>query len=246
MNQDAIIEKIKKLLRMKRGGTAGEIDTALALAAELARKHGIDLNSVNPDEEKGETITHFEEVLKLRLPLEAKFAAAICVNFFNVQICHVAGGRIRKGDWTTLYNHMMVFVGTDWDITVARYVFAFLQRHFRWCWNHRKNRRLKNREAFLHGMFLGLAAKLEEARQKEVGTGLIHIDRAIQLRKDYLAKLFPNAKDTNLKPDDSDASAAKFAGVLAGRQTQIRPGLDKPATPPRAALPAPDAQMQLI
>ena len=232
MSQDAIIEKIKKLLRMKRGGTAGEIENALAMAAELARKHGIDLGSVNPDEEsKSETITHFSEVLKLRLPLEAKFAAAICVNFFNVQICHCPGGRVRDGNWINFYNHTMVFVGTAWDIEIARFVFFFLQRHFRASWNHRINRRLKNREAFLHGMFLGLAAKLEEARQKEVGTGLVLIGRAVQLRKDYLARLFPSAKDQSLDVDDSDAAAAKWAGVRAGRETEIHSGLNKPAAP---------------
>ena len=118
---DPIIEKIKKLLRMKRGGTPGEIENALAMAAELARKHGIDLNSVNPDDEsKSETITHFEEVLKLRLPLEAKFAAAILVNFFNVQICHMQGGTHREGYIKYKFNHSMIFVGTDWDIQVAQ------------------------------------------------------------------------------------------------------------------------------
>jgi len=247
MNRDEIIEKIKKLLRMKRGGSAGEIENALAMAAKLAREHGIDLDQVNPDDEtKTERITHYEEVLTLRMPLEARFALAICVNFFNVQICHCAGGRRREGAVEYVYNHSVVFVGTAWDIQIARYVFVFLQHHFRASWRHRKNRRLQNREAFLHGMFLGLAAKLEEARQKEAGVGLIHIDRAIQLRKDYLAKLFPNAKDAPLEPDDSDAAAAKYAGVLAGRDTQIRPAVEKPAAPAPAALPPPAGQLQLI
>jgi hypothetical protein len=33
------LEKIKKLLRMKRGGTQAEIETALALAQQIAAKH---------------------------------------------------------------------------------------------------------------------------------------------------------------------------------------------------------------
>jgi hypothetical protein len=244
---DPIIEKIKKLLRMKRGGTPGEIENALAMAAELARKHGIDLNSVNPDDEsKSETITHFEEVLKLRLPLEAKFAAAILVNFFNVQICHMHGGTHREGYIKYKFNHSMIFIGTDWDIQVARYVFVFLQRHFRYSWNHRQNKRLKNREAFLHGMFLGLATKLEEAKKKEVGVGLMVLDRAVQLRNDYLAKLLPNAKDKKLESDDSDAWAAKHAGIIAGRNTEIRSGLNKADEPKRAALPPPPGQIALL
>lgn len=231
MSQDAIIEKIKKLLRMQRGGTQGEIENALAMAAELARKHGIDLNLVNPDEEKSEILTHHHEILKLRLPLEAKLAAAICVNFFNVQVCHTPGGKVKEGSWTTFYNHAMTFVGTAWDIEVARYVFVFLQRHFRQSWNHRPNRRLKNREAFLHGMFKGLFAKLYEAQQKESGVGLVLVGRALERRKNYLTQLFPEAKDQNLEADDSDAMAARYAGWLAGRDTNIRPAVEK-APPP--------------
>jgi len=243
MSQDAIIDKIKKLLRMKRGGTAGEIENALAMAAKLAREHGIDLAQINPDDEtKTENITHAEEVLKLRLPPEAKFAAGICVNFFNVQICHRHG----VSRWFIKVPHKMVFVGTAWDIEIARYVFVFLQHHFRQCWKDRPNRRLRNRDAFYHGMYLGLACELEKARHKEVGVGLVHLDRAIQRRSDYLSKLFPNAKDKNITDDSSDAHAAKYAGIVEGQKTQIRPAVEKPAAPARAALPPTSGQMQLI
>jgi Protein of unknown function (DUF2786) len=229
MNPDPIVEKIKKLLRMKRGGSQGEIENALALAAELARKHGIDLASVDPDQESSaQRITHVEDVLKLRIPAEAKYAAAILVNFFSVAIC------IRSAVNRCFFKKpaRMVIVGTAWDCDIARYVFIFLQRHFRHAWNRRENRRLKNREAFMHGMLLGLAAKLEAQQPK--GEGLI---LAANARKDYLAKLIPNAKDQNLTTDDSDASAAKYAGIVAGRKTEIRSGLNKTDAPQRPALP---------
>ena len=51
MNHDAILERLKKLLRMKRGGTPDEIATALRLAQQIADEHGINLDSLNPDEE---------------------------------------------------------------------------------------------------------------------------------------------------------------------------------------------------
>ena len=236
-SHDAIIEKIKKLLRMKRGGTQGEVENALALAAELARKHGIDLGSVNPDEESGpQHITHVEEVLKLKLPLEAKFAAAILVNFFNVQICF-KNGLCR---WWVKKPYRVVFVGTAWECEVARYVFVFLQRHFRRSWQQRANRRLKNREAYLHGMFLGLAAKLEAQQPK--GEGLI---LATDARKDYLAKLIPGATDQNLDGDDSDALASKYAGVLAGRETQINSGIKGDGSAAAAPLPGVVERKQL-
>lgn len=245
MSREEIIDKIKKLLRMKRGGTAGEIENALAMAAKLAREHGINLDSVNPDDEsKAERITHEEFLLKLGIPTEARYAALICLNFFNVQICtHNAVRRLR-------IRAKITFVGTAWDIQIAQYVLVFLQHAFRRAWRERENRRLKNREAFMNGMFLGLAVKLEEERTKEPGVGLIKLDQAIQLRKDYLAKLFPNSKAREMNLDDSDASAAKRAGVEAGQNTHIRSALKKSDAPGRAALPAlarpPAGQLQLI
>jgi hypothetical protein len=241
MNKDAIIEKIKKLLRMKRGGTAGEIENALAMAAKLARDHGIDLAGVNPDETVSEVITHVEEVLKLKLPSEAKFASAILVNFFNVQICHKVG----KASYGIRYK--IVFVGTAWECEVASYMFIFLQRCFRSAWKDRKNKRLKNREAFMHGMFLGLAAKLEESKPKiEPGVGLVAVNRAFQLRNEYLAKLIPNAQDKKIDADDSDAWSAKHAGIIAGRETEIRKGVNGSAAAARPQLPPAAGQLALI
>jgi hypothetical protein len=91
-------------------------------------------------------------------------------------------------------------------------------------------------------MFLGLGAKLEAARKKDVGVGLIVVDRALQRRKDHVAKLFPDAKNKSLDEEDSDAAAAKYAGILAGQKTELRSGLDK--TQQHAALPSSTKQIE--
>jgi predicted adenine nucleotide alpha hydrolase (AANH) superfamily ATPase len=248
-DRDQVIEKIKKLLRMKRGGTPGEIETALAMAAELARKHGIDLADVNPDEESERTrIGHVEEVLGLRMPIEAKFAAAICVNFFNVEILWKQG----LCRWWVKMPNKLVFVGTAWDTEVARYVFVFLQGHFRRSWNHRKNRRLRNREAFLHGMYCGLRKKLHDQREAQIEAGpadptaLVRIERAAALRKDYLKKLCPDNQDSPLPNEDSAAWSSKVAGYLEGEKTEIRSGLNRPTDRARLALPPAVGQLELI
>lgn len=220
-----IIDKIKKLLRMKRGGTPEEVATAVSLAQQIAQKHNIDLGSINPDDEQSaSTITHEADVLKSRLPLEAKLAAAILVNFFNVGMVtqHKTTGLTRQ--WRLQKAWVVNFVGSKIDIEVGRYVFVFLQRHFRHSWAHRQNRKLRNRAAFMHGMFLGLAAKLEKEKEvnQPTGTGLIWLERAVERRNSYIAKLWPNAKDKPLNEDDSDAAAARYAGVVAGQKTEIR------------------------
>lgn len=220
---DEVIEKIKKLLRMKRGGTQGEIENALAMAAALARKHGIDLAGVDPDAEE-EKIRHESDALNSRFPrLEGKLAMAILVNFFNVQV--LISNRIHPTKpWQCQY--LVNYIGTAWDIQIARYVFVFLQRHFRRAWLDRSNRHLRNREAFLNGMFIGLAAKLEAQRKLTTSeSGMVLVGRAVQIRKDYLAKHWPENKTVDLDQDDSSAAAARWAGIQAGQKTEINSGL---------------------
>lgn len=246
MSQDAIIEKIKKLLRMKRGGTAGEIENALALAAELARKHGIDLAAVNPDEST-QTIKHESEALKSRLSQEARFAAAILVNYFSVGI--IVSQQNEHVTWyKTKRRYVVNFIGADWDVEIARYVFVFLQKHFRRSWAQRENRRLKNREAFFQGMFYGLVAKLERERNANPPNeaGLILVGKAVELRQAYMQKHWPNSIKKDLDMNDTDAHASVRAGVEAGLNTSIRKAMEKPAAPARPALPPTQGQMALL
>lgn len=235
MSQDAIIEKIKKLLRMKRGGTQGEIENALAAAARLAREHGINLDSINPDESVQE-IRHVAEALNSRLPMEARYAAAILVNFFNVNVVISKRPQPRR-PWASQY--AAVYIGLPWDTEVARYVFVFLQKHFRRAWSQRGNRRLKNRAAFLEGMFLGLAAKLEDERKANQPdeAGLVMIGTALKRRAEYVQKHWPKAGTQNLKRDHSDAHASRLAGVRAGQDTNIRRAMKESPAAARPALP---------
>jgi hypothetical protein len=247
MTREEIIEKIKKLLRMKRGGTAGEIANALAAAAKLAREHSIDLGSVDPDAPDAVPLSHMDAKTAARLQDECKYAALVCQNFFNVtaMITDAKNGR-RWRDW------QIIFIGTTTDQQSALYIFEFLSGHFRRCWNHRPNKRLKNRPAFMNGIFQGLCQKLHEQRKAEVtGVGLVRLDQAVARRDQYLKAHWPDA-GTRKMEQHSDASAAKWAGWVEGRKTEIRSGLDgAPAArpqlqPARVALPPPAGQMELI
>lgn len=248
MSRDEIIERIKKLLRMKRGGTDGEIENALAMAAKLAREHGIDLAGVNPDEQ-AQTVRHVEDALKSKLPLEARYAAAILVNFFNVNMVVRRSPSGRGCEWwQSSYQWSVCFIGSDCDIEIARYVFGFLTKHFRRSWAQRENRRLKNRAAFLEGMFLGLGAKLEKMRSTSQPdqAGLVLIGKALALRDQYVQQHWPKAGKQDLPQNNTGARAAQYAGILEGQKTQIRAAVEKPAAPAPAALPPPAGQLQLI
>lgn len=243
MTKDQVIEKIKKLLRMKRGGTQGEIENALAMAAELARKHGINLDSVDPDAVADQPIGHIDATTAARITWECKYAALVCQQFFSVTALlrdEFAGGRRWR-------NFKITLIGTAHDTQVALYVYHFLTRHFRRCWNHRANRRLRDRQAFLYGMYHGLCTKLDEARTEQVNeAGLILIGRAVALRKEYEQKTFGDTKEHSAVPA-SDSKAAKYAGYVEGKKTEIRSGVGAgSAAAARPQLPPAAGQLALL
>jgi hypothetical protein len=216
-----IVEKIKKLLRMKRGGTPDEIATALRLAQELAEKHGVDLNAVNPDEERHERpIEHNEEIVGLRVSSECQYASMICDGFFKVTVFKDVNEARNK--------YVFRFVGEEWDIQIAIYVYRFLCRHFRSQWKTKRGR-CRNRKAFIWGMYLGLSQKLAERQPKvEQVPGVVKIDHALQRRTNYI-DLRWKLETKSAAPAD-DAAKARWLGYLAGRQTEIRSGVSGKAS----------------
>lgn len=217
---DSVVEKIKKLLRMKRGGSAAEIETALNLAREIAAKHGIDIASINPDEESEQRrISHEDAFTGTRIQWECMYAALIAQNFFNVSIFR----RRSEG-----YKPTLTFVGTSWDLQIALYVYNFLVGQFRRQWS-RTSSRHRNRRSFMYGMFRGICSNLaarKEAEPKNENAVLV-VNRAVQRRDDYIAKNFGEMVSEDTRPDD-DAKSARLAGWLAGKETNINPGLRAP------------------
>ncbi len=215
----AIIEKLKKLLRMKRGGTPDEIATALELARSLAEKHGIDLNGIDPDapdREKRQPITHADIVIGGRIQWECNYASLICNEFFEVKVF------VNQFAWR---KSGLTFVGTAWDVEIAQYVYHFLVGHFRREWRDKRGR-CRNRRAFMFGMLCGLASKLRARRPKQsAGLGIVPVSAALQERKNYIALHFGDLTQTKAAPD-SDAAAAENRGWQAGQDTEIRSGLE--------------------
>lgn len=219
MTRDEAIEKIKKLLRMRHGGTMAEIETALALARELAAKHGIDINGINPEEEEQKPIFHEDAFRGSRVQVECKFAGLICQHFFNVE---VFTRRVPSYKYPFL-TIALTFVGTDWDREISIYVYRFLVGHFRRQWKTRRGR-CRNRHAFMEGMYTGLFKKLDERLPKvEPGIGLIRIERALARRRQYLDRF--GKMSSNQVCSDNEASQARWQGYLAGRDTEIRPAV---------------------
>jgi hypothetical protein len=227
--RDAIIDKIKKLLRMKRGGTPDEIATALRLAQELAEKHGIDLDAVNPDEEsiREKPIAHEDAVCGSRVSWESKYSAMIVDQFFKV--------RAFKSVNDTQTKYVLRFVGEEWDRQIAIYVYRFLCGHFRREWKTNRGR-LRNRQAFMWGMYIGLCQKLRARQPQTQEAGIVRAERGLARRNQYIAEHWGELGSTSAKPD-TDSAAARHRGWLAGRATEIHSGV-KDATANNQGLPA--------
>lgn len=220
-DKNPIIEKIKKLLRMKRGGTSDEIATALRLAQELADKHGIDLNQVNPDDETIlKPITHADEVLGKRVSWESKYAVLICKQFFKVSAFQTVNDVRSK--------YVYRFVGEEWDIQIATFVYRFLCGHFRREWKTRRGR-CRNRLSFLYGMYLGICSKLQDRQPvAPAQAGLIRLEKSLVRRNEYIKERWGDLNSKSVKPEN-ESSAALDRGWRAGRETEIRQGVTNAA-----------------
>jgi hypothetical protein len=208
VEEEKILDKIKKLLRMKHGGTSAEIETALSLARKLAFKHGIDLSSINPDDESQlEPIKEFVSRGKSRLQFECKYSAMIVDNFFNVR-CF-----IRKAWWE---GSKIVLVGTKSNIEIAWYVYGFLVEHFRHEWKTKRGR-CRNRQAFMEGMYFGICRVLNRNEREE---GLILVGDRSRINK-HMEEHYSDLKSDEIKPDrESDIAGRR--GYESGLKTNIR------------------------
>lgn len=210
---DDIVAKIKKLLRMKKGCTTFETETALKLAHEIAIKYGLDIYKINPDEQSRCLIEHANIQDLKRVQIECKLAAMIINSFFNIRT--LLSQRYESS--------VIIFIGTKSDIEIARYIYTFIIRSFRYQWNHNRGR-LRNRNAFLQGMYLGLCSKLRaQMPRTDNPAALIYLSHNTALLK-YKEEKFPETTEQRIV--DRDASKAKSEGYLRGWKIEIRSGLN--------------------
>jgi hypothetical protein len=225
--RDQAIDKIKKLLRMKRGGTAAEVETALAMAQKLAANHGIDINSVDPEEKLKSEMGHEDGWLGSRAPYDVQYAVRLVERFFNVDVIYRQGYRhIHKKEDGTTYAYKedrcvrLAFVGRKFEIEIAIYIFRFLCGHFKRTWNTKRGR-CRDRKSFVHGMFLGISNKLEAERPPIPANS----QALVLSREAYKAQAFGELTSTKYKSPEL-SSAALRAGWIEGQRTSIRPAVE--------------------
>lgn len=218
-----IVEKVKKLLRLARSANPHEAQLALQRALELAREHGIAVGGLNPDEQaKEKTVTHRDTDPAQRLSYDSRYAAMVCQRFFNVATVERAKIAFSDG-WPRRVVYLM-FVGSSSDLEIALYVYGFLKHHFAFCW--RKHRgRLRNRQAFVYGMFQGVFANLLESKPPVEPVEAKGTELAIDARRNYIVAVVGKTTARDFRPPGNDARAATWAGFLHGQKTSIRNAL---------------------
>ena len=208
----AILDKIKKLLRLSRSANQHEAELALSRAMQLAAKHRIDLSKVDASEENA--VTHKYSKSWKRVPLEGQLAATIVNRFFRVKTIYHQSWREEK----------IAIIGTRSDVEIARYVFDFLVGHFRRSWNKRINRRLRRRDAFMQGMYHGLFFKLLESEEPSESEDAAIVSSFGTYIEEFFGKLTTKESKQKRRPG---TDASRFAGYQAGQATDIHPAIRK-------------------
>lgn len=200
------IEKIKKLLRLSKNGsaTAAEAAAALAKALQLAAAHGIRIDDVSLDDDS-QVLTH--DTIPSQAGPAHRLASGIVKRHFGVgTLFDSRGGK-----------PMIHFVGFPEQIQLASYVYTYLVRTMRAAWRNRSNKRLRDRDAFLRGFTAAINNLMPEAFHRP---GLIV--RADTYIKDIIVGDDPNVKMQTLAGPKAKSDKAFIHGHAAGSKAGIR------------------------
>jgi len=228
---DSIAEKIKKLLRLAADkSNRHEAELALRRALELARKHQIDVESLDLDE-KTERILHEQFPFTKRMSYLQYRSLNILCNFFRVNV-------VRGYAKVTL-------IGKPTDIAIAWYAYEFIvrvgNRELQAFEIAEKKARRKmstgKRQSFIQGYIYGLAKQLNAAEADitltDDQTALVVAEEA--QRESYEASLFLETR-TLSRDVARKNSTALILGFCAGQSTSIRTPLDPAPTAPILAI----------
>lgn len=226
---ESVVERIKKLLRLAQSSNRHEAELALARAFELAQKHQIDVSTLDLDDES-EKIMHEWFNFGGRVEYLNARAMGIVITFFNVSAC--------------LDKPRVVFVGSETDIAIARYVYEFIvaagKRQLRDFENDERSVRRRmtpnKRRGFYQGFIYGISRQLTDRRKQmqiEDGgkTAIVLVEKQRQ-RDELLAEVVGGKTKTIVHREMRKNLDALWSGYVAGSNTKI----NKPLSGTREAV----------
>lgn len=164
MNHDAILDKVRKLLRLadrSRGATEHEAKTSLAKVHEIMTRYNIDSAMLRMEREAvggAEFTVHSSKVdLPKTLNPADLLILSLLQSHFNVRIVLLHGHKQTPVD----------IIGTPTEVEYAVFVFHFLRETFFRCWNEFKKTTVSpDRKSYYRGLHDGLKAELNAAKRR--------------------------------------------------------------------------------
>lgn len=215
MITDEIIEKIKKAVRLaNRTNEAGERETAMNLAKQLAEKYGVSFESIMMDKtEASKTVCHMDTRMTA---YDADITGATCGivrEHFGVV---VVIGRVPRSTKIVL-----TWFGTSINIDVAQYVYVILHREADKAWQAVKDMGI-SRKQFMAGFFFEIHKKLlAHPLRNDSEQFLSEKKQAEKLFEKFKEKSEGNLKDKKVNKGKVKDVEALMAGMHAGKNVSL-------------------------
>lgn len=220
--QDAALSKIRRLMKLGESSNQHEAELALAKAAELARKHSIDLGSVKAEAERSRVA---EETFASRLAHDqVEWAAGLlCKALFGVEL---------------LFNSTSAtYIGLEHNVAAARCAHGFIMeqcgrdlaayRRERWRRHRRKLYKGATEEyctAWARAVLRNYeeeVAKVEKREELEDHKTAIILRDQEQEVADYMARNHPDVEVEKRRQRKGD-NDAYYAGMRDGGKVSVR------------------------
>lgn len=179
MNQDAVIEKIQKLLNLANSDNENEAKVATARANELLIKYNLEMQTVvDHQNEYGQ----LEAIEIPTLKLHQTYLTSLLMEHFMVK-CIISRKRHPHEPWRMMRS--LTFVGTKANTQIAAYVFDYLNEIYPKLWlayrdapeNRHLELRKHHRASYFTGLNHGITKMLKETKMKvEQQTGLVLVE----------------------------------------------------------------------
>jgi hypothetical protein len=212
----AIIEKIRKLLRLAESEALGEAQNAMKMANQLMLKWNIEQNQLQ--ERRAYQVRQLGK--PGRIMLVHKMLSAIVRDFFFVETIWVQSYDVKKDKW----GRVLEITGQKENVELAEYVYHYLLNLSEQLWEKHKSSNKGHRGNFLYGIMLGFYEKLEE----EVRTDQVE-DQALVWHGDpwlreFFEKRHPRRGQLQSSKMSLDSESLK-AGKSQGRNIVINKGI---------------------
>ncbi len=212
-----VLQKIQKLHALSRSNHLGEAENASQMRDRLMEKYNITWNDVETFSTQDNALTEDKFHIDGKKNITLKY--------------HLINSILNKHFFVTLLYHNtdrlnISIIGKQKDVTVATYVFHFLERTFEKEWKrYRKSYPGSHRNSFLYGLHDGLDQHLTLQQQEDVKEfGLVVIDNPRE-RRDYMKSLYSRVRTVRSKATMHEEQDY-HQGVQTGQQIRIREGVE--------------------